>query len=105
MPDTRKRPKATPTVTSKTEVSERVTLIVRRGAQRRFDRLARDTKDLSATVLWDRRQAERNGSPETAGEERREPDRRKAPPFTWEAADFVVVTAPLEDDEELKEEK
>jgi len=30
--------------------------------------------------------------------ELRSGDRRKAPPFTWEAADFVVVDAPEEQD-------
>jgi hypothetical protein len=58
-------------------------LFVRRGALRRFDKLTRDTGDLPVAVEWDRRL----GSPVA------EPmvDRRKAPPYLWEVADFVVV--------------
>ena len=71
---------------------ETVTLIVRRGALRRFDRLVRDTRDLPATVIWDRRQGERRAASHTVAEERRTAERRRPVPFTWEVADFVVVT-------------
>jgi hypothetical protein len=66
-------------------------IVVRRGALRRFDALMRKTAELPVEITWDRRLEERRGSDETAGVERRSGDRRKRPPFTWEAADFVVV--------------
>ena len=68
-------------------------LIVRRGASHRFDALARKTADLPVEVSWDRRTENRRASPESVPVERRSSDRRKAPPFTWETADFVVVDA------------
>ena len=76
-----------------------VGLIVRRGASHRFDALARKTADLPVVVSWDRRKENRRGSPESVPVERRSNDRRKAPPFTWDAADFVVVDAVPEPDE------
>ena len=66
-------------------------IVVRRGALRRFDSLMRKTAELPVEITWDRRLEERRASDETAGVERRAGDRRRRPPFTWEAADFVVV--------------
>jgi hypothetical protein len=73
--------------------SKPITLIVRRGALRRFDRLKRDTADMEVDVIWDRRGTGRktvDPKPPAA----RPSDRRKRPPFTWEVADFVVTTKP-----------
>jgi hypothetical protein len=75
-----------------------VGIIVRRGALRRFDALTRKTADLPVVLSWDRRTTDRRTSGEPAPVERRSGDRRKAPPFTWEAADFVVVDTPPEQD-------
>jgi len=73
-------------------------IVVRRGALRRFDALTRKTAELPVVVSWDRRTQARRSSSEPAVVERRSDDRRKAPPFTWDAADFVVVdTTPEED--------
>jgi hypothetical protein len=58
-------------------------LFVRRGALRRFHRLTRDTGDLPVTIEWDRRLGSPVGAPVV--------DRRKAPPYLWQVADFVVV--------------
>ena len=66
-------------------------IVVRRGALRRFDALTRKTAELPVVVSWDRRTQQRRSTSETAPVERRSDDRRKALPFTWEAADFVVV--------------
>jgi hypothetical protein len=66
-----------------------VEIIVRRGALRRFDALTRKTSDLSVRVSWDRRTAREAQPP--AGT----PDRRTPLPFTWTAADFVVVEPAL----------
>ena len=68
-----------------------VSIIVRRGASRRFDSLKRNTADLPVVISWDRRTEDRRESRQPASVERRSGDRRKPPPFTWEAADFVVV--------------
>ena len=66
-------------------------IVVRRGALRRFDALTRKTAELPVVVSWDRRTRQRRSSGAEAPVERRSDDRRAAPPFTWEAADFVVV--------------
>lgn len=76
-----------------------VGLIVRRGATRRFEALKSKTADLAVVVSWDRRTSDRRASSKPAPTERRANDRRKAPPFTWQTADFVVVE-PAEDDDE-----
>ena len=65
-------------------------LFVRRGALRRFDRLKGDTADLPVTVEWDRRLGSPSVPPKV--------NRRKSPPFTWDAADFVVVDPSTEPD-------
>ncbi len=75
-----------------------VGIIVRREALRRFDALARKTADLPVVVSWDRRTEHRRASGESAPVERRSSDRRKTPPFTWDAADFVVVDPAQEPD-------
>jgi len=75
-----------------------VNLIVRRGASGRFEALARKTADLPVVVSWDRRTEDRRASQESIPVERRSSDRRKTPPFTWDAADFVVADAGLEPD-------
>ena len=73
-------------------------IVVKRGALRRFDALTRKTAELPVVVSWDRRTQTRRSTSEPAPVERRQDDRRKAPPFTWDAADFVVVeTTPEED--------
>ena len=92
-------------------------IFVRRGALRRFHRLTRDAEGLPVSVEWDRREGERRtdlpsdgadvqpaGAPaETASPaapektEQRRSDRRSDPPFTWTAAEFVVVNDPPEE--------
>jgi hypothetical protein len=66
-------------------------IIVRRGALKRYDALTRNTAELPVLVAWDRRQTDRRVSSETAPVEQRKTERRRSPPFTWEAADFVVL--------------
>jgi len=67
-----------------------IELIVRRGALRRFDKLTQATKALPVKVIWDRRTASGTAKPD-AERERGRPERRQQTPFTWTAADFVVV--------------
>lgn len=65
-----------------------ITLVVRRGALRRYDKLKRETADLPVVVTWDRRRDDRD-----AGGASVPPavERRRQLSFTWEMADFVVV--------------
>jgi hypothetical protein len=71
-----------------------VQIFVRIGALKRFDTLKRKTADLPVTISWDRRRGERREAESTGGPERRRSDRRSPAPFTWDAADFVVVEEP-----------
>jgi hypothetical protein len=72
-------------------------IFVRRGAIRRFHRLTRDAEGLPVSVEWDRRQRERRTEePDSSPTEQRRSDRRADPPFTWDAAEFVVVNDPSE---------
>jgi hypothetical protein len=70
-----------------------VEIVVRRGAMRRFDALKTRTTELPVVVTWDRRTDERRDADASAGvkRDRRENERRRQPPFTWDLADFVVV--------------
>ena len=69
----------------------RVELIVRRGADRRFQKLKEKTGHLPVKVVWDRREDERRSVSEGVERDRRNGDRRQKPPFTWELGDFVLV--------------
>jgi hypothetical protein len=78
------------------KTGSKLRIFVKRGAIRRFERLKRDSAALPVEVEWDRRLGERRGPTEAPGAEAvglpaRKGDRRKAPPFTWDLADFVVV--------------
>jgi hypothetical protein len=73
-----------------TEKSKPVTLVVRRGALRRFDRLKQATRELPADVIWDRRAEGREADPRAAAADPSK-NRRKATPSTWDLADFVVT--------------
>ena len=63
---------------------------VRRGALRRFDQLKAKSAHLPVDVKWDRRTSERRAAAAEPEADRRAGDRRQAPPFTWDTADFVV---------------
>jgi hypothetical protein len=67
-----------------------VEIIVRRGALRRYDKLTTRTSELPVQVRWDRR-VNLIGNPPLGLRNRRGPL-----PFTWKAADFVVVEAEAE---------
>jgi hypothetical protein len=74
--------------TAKKSAEPPIKMIVRRGATPRFEALMRKTRHLNVQVEWDRRGDE----DDAAGEHvRKHGNRRGAPPFTWDAADFVVV--------------
>jgi hypothetical protein len=76
-------------------------LIVRRGALRRFATLQRKTAQLNVKVLWDRRHNIRRQVASYVAADRRANDRRKADPFTWDTADFAVVTRDSSEREKL----
>lgn len=71
-----------------------IELIVRRGAIRRFHKLKQKTADLPVEVMWDRRQQDRRATSGKVDGDRRNGDRRRTPPFTWDVSDFVIVTKP-----------
>jgi hypothetical protein len=68
-------------------------IFVRRGALRRFHRLKQDAEGLPVRVEWDRRQSDRrvDSSQADGSAEQRQAERRREPPFTWQAGEFVVV--------------
>jgi hypothetical protein len=68
-----------------------VRLFVKRGAERRFEKLQEKTAELDVVVSWDRRQSDRRTLTKAVNGERRKRDRRQQPSFTWEMADFAVV--------------
>jgi hypothetical protein len=72
--------------------SSPIRMIVRRGAVKRYQDLKKKTAHLEVEVVWDQRDAERRQDPCLSDSERRRKERRGPPPFTWDAADFVVVT-------------
>jgi hypothetical protein len=70
-----------------------VEIVVRRGAMRRFDALKTRTTELPVVLTWDRRTDQRRDTDASAAvkRDRRQNERRRQPPFTWDLADFVVV--------------
>lgn len=71
-----------------------VRMFVRIGALKRFHFLKQKTADLPVSVEWDRRRSDRRSGEDQASADVRDAERRAAPPFTWETADFVVVEEP-----------
>lgn len=68
-----------------------IEIVVRRGALRRFDQLKQKAGDLPVKLIWDRRVENRRKDGQAVEGERRRTERRQAPQFTWDVADFVVV--------------
>ena len=64
---------------------------VRRGALRRFDHLSAKSTGLPVEVKWDRRVSDRREAQAESAGNRRRGERRQKPPYTWDAADFLVV--------------
>ena len=64
--------------------------VVRRGSTRRFASLQKHTDELPLEVVWDSRHNDRRTKPGRVKIESRRAQRRHDPPFTWDAADFVV---------------
>src|SRR5918999_5138523 len=63
------------------------TIVVRRGALKRFDSMKKKTAGLPVDLVWDRRVGgERRADADRAEGERRKTDRRQQPPFTWSLA-------------------
>jgi hypothetical protein len=71
------------------------TIVVRRGALKRYDSMKKKVEGLPVNLVWDRRVGgERRAELVPAEGDRRKTDRRQQPPFTWSVADFVVVVPP-----------
>ena len=71
-----------------------VRMFVRIGALKRFHFLKKKTAELPVSVEWDRRRSDRRSTETGDSANVRNGERRGAPPFTWETADFVVVEEP-----------
>ena len=81
---------------SKPEAATRFRVYVKRGARARYEQLKHESVDLPVDVQWDRRGADRRNENEAPGAELvgltpRTTDRRTAPSFNFQQADFVVV--------------
>ena len=80
-------------------------IYVKRGAQRRFEQLERESEGVPVVVQWDRRVADRRNDSEAPGAELvgltpRAGERRTPPSFNHQDADFVVVEEPHDDEQE-----
>lgn len=64
--------------------------VVRRGCTKRFVRLQKHIDELPLEVVWDSRHTDRRTKPGRVEIECRQAQRRHNPPFTWDAADFLV---------------
>jgi hypothetical protein len=65
-------------------------IIVRRGCQERFEQLSQVFLGEEVTVLWDRRAGDRRNHEGDVSLDRRVRDRRRPPPRSWTALDFIV---------------
>ena len=83
---------ATPSRRRAAAPASHLQIVVRRGSDRRFASLKEQTSDLPVVVTWDRRTADRRRVAGDIAEDRRRTDRRKKAPFTWDTADFLVLT-------------
>ncbi len=67
-------------------------IIVRRGDTERFHFLQEIYRSQpSVHVIWDRRVADRRRAASPVGNERRQSDRRAAPPRSWTTMGFIFV--------------
>lgn len=80
-----------PATVNDNDGSGKTVIRVKRGALRRFDQLKTKSEGLPVEVKWDRRTSERRAQSAAKGSDRRTKERRQPPPFTWDAAEFVVV--------------
>jgi hypothetical protein len=72
-------------------MGEPIVLVVRRGADRRFEALKNQTAQLDVKIVWDRRERARRRQNDTPQPERRRGDRRQPQSCTWDLADFCVA--------------
>jgi hypothetical protein len=72
----------------------RPVMVVRVGAQERFNQLTRIFAAEGVEIIWDRRHGERRHRSAPAEVDRRRRDRRSSPSSSWSALDFVVVGSP-----------
>jgi hypothetical protein len=72
-----------------------VTIIVRTGAGDLFERLQASRSDLPLRVMWDRCRGDRRVTSDPSVVGTRQGERRREPPYTWDAADFIVLQGSL----------
>jgi hypothetical protein len=70
-------------------------IFVRRGALWRYNSLASKAAELPVAIRWDQRSGDRRTASTPVKDARRKGERRREPPFTWTAADFVLVEKPV----------
>lgn len=75
-------------------MSDPIVLVVRRGAERRFEALKNRTSQLNVEIVWDRRERPRRAQAAAAVPDRRRAERRRNASDTWEIADFCVAVPP-----------
>lgn len=74
-------------------MSERILLVVKRGALRRYNTLRTKTSSLNVEVIWDRREGARRREERPTAANRRAGDRRNTDGYMWSVADFAVAAA------------
>ena len=66
-------------------------VVVQRGEQALYARLAATPWKARVSVIWDRRQGERRTTYGPSRVDRRRQDRRGLPPDTWSAMSYLMV--------------
>jgi len=66
-------------------------MIVRRGQIERYEFLEKAFTDEPIQVIWDRRIGERRGQTQPTSMDRRQGERRRQLPTSWDVLDFVVA--------------
>ena len=74
-------------------MSEPILLVVKKGAERRYETLRSKTANLNVEVIWDRREGSRRREARPTAADRRLADRRTPEGYLWSVADFAVAVA------------
>ena len=72
-------------------MGEPIVLVVRRGADRRYEALKNQAAKLDVKIVWDRREGSRRRRTDTPMPDRRRGERRQPASTTWDLADFCVA--------------
>lgn len=69
----------------------RFLMVVRRGQIDRFEFLEKAFTDDPVRIIWDRRTGQRRGRNQPTAVDRRQGERRRQRPMSWDVLDFVVA--------------